>query len=192
MANSSDMLMMVFRFDEDMARRFQRERCPCGGVRNIANFRRSPRGLPADISAEARVAMSVRFSFCCSDCRRRATPPSLRFHSRSWYLAPIRLLASVMDKGCRQAVRALGRAAGISSRTISRWRHWWNHTFRLSTEWRMLLGRLRPGAHEGHLPDTLFTYCRPIDGSEVWLTLLRVVAPYVDCELRFVRVEPWH
>ena len=194
------MLMTLLRFDEDVARRAAREPCVCGGSRNAANFRRSPRGFPPTASADVRRLVSLRFSFCCSRCRRRFTPPSLRFHGRAWYLAPVRLLASVRDKECRQSTRELRRRMGISLRTISRWRRWWNQTFRASLAWSALLGLLRPGTHDGHLPDTMIGSCLPAarpssatnGGADCnpWVVVLRKQAPYLDGGTFYLRGIP--
>ena len=185
MEYSSDLLGLLFRFDQDVARRFGREACRCGGSLNVANFRRSPRGVGPAVSTQLRSLIAMRFSFCCSHCRKRTTPPSLRFHGRSWYLAPVRLLSSVMNKGCRQSTRQLIQTVGIPPRTITRWRCWWNGTFRRSSTWSTLLSKLRPGTHEGPLPDVLFTCCLPpvragTDGPPPWLMLLRNLALHLD------------
>ena len=189
MEYSSDLLGMLFRFDQDVARRFGREGCRCGGSLNVANFRRSPRGLGPAVSTQLRSLIAMRFSFCCSRCRKRTTPPSLRFHGRSWYLAPVRLLGSVMNKGCRQSTRQLIQMVGVSSRTIARWRCWWNGTFRRSSIWFTLRSQLRPDTHEGPLPDVLFTCCLPPmhagnGGPMPWIMLLRNLALYLDFSSR--------
>ncbi len=46
--------MMLLRFDDVVARRAARAPCVCGGSRNAANFRRSPRGFPPTASADVR------------------------------------------------------------------------------------------------------------------------------------------
>ena len=53
-------------------------RCPrCGGELHSATYLRKPYGLAADLRDDAR-----RFSLCCSVCRRRVKPPSVRFFGR--------------------------------------------------------------------------------------------------------------
>lgn len=182
MESGDSLLKMMLFFDEDLARRTSQQGCRCGGVLNVANYGRSPRGLPPVAAEDLRSRTSIRYSFCCTTCRKRTTPPSTRFHGRSWYVAPARLLASVMDKGSRHATQQLQRSLGISARTIARWRHWWNATFRTSATWTMLLGRLRPGAHEGHLPDSLIVHgfgSRPRQEHR-FATLLQLLAPHLD------------
>lgn len=182
---------MLLRFDEDIARRTSRRRCECGGVLNVANFLRSPRGMPLSTSAAPLASSSLRFSFCCSKCRRRTTPPSLRFQGRSWYFAPARLLTSVMNREHRLAVQTLRRKIGISPRTISRWRYWWNHRFRASPQWAAARGYLRPSANEGGLPDSILSSSITCDeGSDpniAIVAVLRILAAFVDVT-RFPRV----
>ena len=58
--------------------------CPhCGGELHSATYPRKPHGLAPSLRADAR-----RFSFCCSRCRRRVTPPSSRFFGRRFVNVP--------------------------------------------------------------------------------------------------------
>ena len=172
---------MLLRFDEDIAGEAFRRGCECGGVLNVANYHRAPRGMPPGVSADLRALASLRLSFCCATCRRRTTTPSLRFQGRSWYLAPVRLLASVMGKTTRAVVRTFSRDLGISRRTLSRWRRWWNLVFRGSPQWPAVLSYLRPGAHEGDLPDSILTSSATSDGrGPDIVAVLGILARYVD------------
>ena len=69
----------LLEFDRDLAATTRDGGCRiCGGRLHSARFPRKPRGvLPRDLSGE----YNQRFSFCCAEteCRTRATPPSLRF-----------------------------------------------------------------------------------------------------------------
>jgi hypothetical protein len=60
--------------------------CSCGGVLHSGRYWRKARGLPTGLDKEA---YGWRFSFCCAvdGCRRRMTPPSLRFLRRRVYVA---------------------------------------------------------------------------------------------------------
>lgn len=74
--------------DAEAARAVRRGGCPragCLGKLHAGNYARKVRGLSA--SAESAGRYSVRFSLCCSrrGCRRRATPPSVRFFGRYVY-----------------------------------------------------------------------------------------------------------
>ena len=66
--------------DEKLAADTRQRGCPCGGRIDRADYPRKPRGVPAEWDE----AFSRRYSFCCAKegCRRRSTPPSLRFFGR--------------------------------------------------------------------------------------------------------------
>ena len=82
------------RLDQDLAQPTHDHPCTrCGATLHSADYPRSPRGLPPGVDPCLR-----RFSFCCSapDCRKRHTPPSLRFAGRRWYLAHYVLIATAL------------------------------------------------------------------------------------------------
>jgi hypothetical protein len=64
-----------------------------GGRLAVANYPRKARGL--DEEAEREGLYGLRLSFCCSreGCRRRTTPPSVRFLGRRVFAATVVLLA---------------------------------------------------------------------------------------------------
>jgi hypothetical protein len=73
-----------------------------------------------------------RFSFCCAmdGCRKRTTPPSLRFLGRKVYLATVVTLISAMLHGTTPSRLArLSIMPGIDRRTLARWRAWWLSAF---------------------------------------------------------------
>ena len=75
--------------DASIARRVADARCPvCGGALHVSNYGRKPRG---GLIAQAGEASVLRFSLCCEKegCRKRATPPSLRFLGRRVYLGAV-------------------------------------------------------------------------------------------------------
>jgi hypothetical protein len=116
-------------FDRDLAITARAGRCwRCGGVLHAASYDRKPRGGPAGLGQE----YAERFSFCCAvdDCRKRTTPPSLRFLGRRVYLATVVTLISAMLLGTTPARLArLSAVPGIDRRTLARWRAWWRSTF---------------------------------------------------------------
>ena len=68
-------------FDRDLAVSTRTARCRlCGGALHSRSYARKPRGGPAGLGREH----AKRFSFSCAvdGCRKRATPPSLRFLGR--------------------------------------------------------------------------------------------------------------
>ena len=66
--------------DEDLAEKTRKKGCPCGGRLHCANYLRKPRGTPDQLPEPQR----LRLSFCCDrdGCRKRVTPPSVRFLGR--------------------------------------------------------------------------------------------------------------
>jgi hypothetical protein len=79
--------LFLFSIDQDLAESTRKEACPCGGRRHCANYRRKPRGGPDDVPESCR----MRLSFCCDrdGCRKRATPPSVRFLGPKVYFGAI-------------------------------------------------------------------------------------------------------
>ena len=116
-------------FDRDLSATARARGCHrCGGALHSAPFARKPRGGPPGLSQ----AYGQRFSFCCAadGCRKRTTPPSLRFLGRKVYLATVVTLISAMRLGTTPARLArLSAVPGIDRRTLVRWRAWWRSTF---------------------------------------------------------------
>ena len=64
--------------DQELAQEVRSTPCPaCGGPLHQANFPRKPRGGPKEIEKRPH----IRYSYCCGreGCRKRLTPPSIRF-----------------------------------------------------------------------------------------------------------------
>jgi len=116
-------------FDRDLSATARAAGCHlCGGALHSAQFARKPRGCPAGLSQE----YGQRFSFCCAadGCRKRVTPPSLRFLGRKVYLATVVTLISALLLGTTPArLVRLSAVPGIDRRTLARWRTWWRSTF---------------------------------------------------------------
>jgi hypothetical protein len=74
----------LFSIDRDLAATTCQAACSCGGRLHRADYPRKPRGGPNGLPRE----YMYRLSFCCSrdGCRKRATPPSVRFLGRKVYL----------------------------------------------------------------------------------------------------------
>ena len=121
--------------DEERARRVQLERCPhCGGALDRADFPRKPRGE----LGEAAETYQRRISLCCRNegCRRRATPPSVRFLGRKVYFAALVVVASAIGRDVVLVGRGRVREVrGVPVRTVRRWLGWWQTAFALSAFW---------------------------------------------------------
>jgi len=145
---------LLLAIDADIAADCRAAGChQCGGVLHSARFPRKPRGAPAGLDK----AYNNRFSFCCSgsECRKRATPPSLRFLGRKVYLAAVVTLVSAMQHGAKAARRQLSDLLGVSRRTVARWRDWWLSVFTAGPFWKMASAAFMPPADPACLPLSL-------------------------------------
>jgi hypothetical protein len=126
----------------------------CGAALHCGHFRRKPRGGPAGLGDEH----DLRFSLCCAreGCRKRLTPPSLRFLGRKVYLGAVVVIVSAMRHGANpKRMRKLRELLGVSRRTVERWRSWWRKTFAQSPFWRVAAAALLPPVEIGALPASL-------------------------------------
>jgi len=144
---------LLLAFDRDLATRERAEGCSrCGGVLHAAPFWRKPRGVPAGLAEEH----ARRFSFCCAarECRKRKTPPSLRFLGSKVYAGVMMVVVSAMRRG-GVAARQLASLVGVHRRTIARWRDWWRAAFTASPFWRVAAAAFMPPVDETALPGAL-------------------------------------
>ncbi len=142
-------------FDRDLAAAARAARCcRCGGALHSGSYARKPRGGPAGLGREH----AERFSFCCAvdGCRKRATPPSLRFLGRRVYLATVVTLISAMRLGITPSRLArLSVMPGLDRRTLARWRVWWRSTFTDSSFAPVAMAALVPPIDITALPVSL-------------------------------------
>lgn len=146
---------LLQRFDEDLAAESRACGCPrCGSVLHSARYRRKPRGFVGRLNPE----YGWRLSLCCAreGCRKRATPPSLRFLGRKVYLGAVVVLVSVLRCGVSPVrMRYLEQHVGISRRTLMRWRKWWCEELVATAFWRAASGHLMPPVEHSALPASL-------------------------------------
>ncbi|WP_437542220.1 hypothetical protein WME97_12865 [Sorangium sp. So ce367] len=158
--------------DRAIARRVAASRCSaCGGPLHAGNYPRKPRGALIAPEGEAFV---VRFSFCCGreGCRRRATPPSLRFLGRRVYLAVVVIVASL----AAQAIDvASAQPTGVPRRTTRRWLTWWRGPF-LATEVLLAIRARLVGVDVGRIPRSIIERL-PGTADEQMRTMLHLLAP---------------
>src|ERR1700759_1403831 len=142
-------------FDRDLAASARAARCwLCGGARHSASYDRKPRGCPGGIGQE----YAKPFSFCCAvdGCRKRTTPPSLRFLGRKVYLATVVTLIAAMLHGTTPARLArLSVVPGIDRRPIGRWRAWWRSTFTAGPFAAVVAAAVMPPVDIADLPVSL-------------------------------------
>lgn len=151
--------------DERAVVEAQAHGCPyCGSPLFRADYRRKPRGLPVGTTGWDR-----RFSLCCGaeGCRRRVTPPSVRFLGRRLYPAPWVVLAVAYA----QAARTLR----IARRTLRRWSAWWQTRLPVTPAWVRVRGLLAAPVDESALPGSLLNHLRGPPGERI-MALLRLVA----------------
>ena len=126
--------------DEDLAEETRKKGCPCGGRLHCANYPRKPRGAGLELTE----FQSQRLSFCCDrdGCRKRATPPSVRFLGRKVYLAAIVILVSAMRQGLTpRRVRELSERFGADESTIVRWQTFWREHLPQTSFWKVARAR---------------------------------------------------
>lgn len=146
-------LAALSELDQQVAARVQRAGCPhCGGRLDRADYDRKPRGGGLVPEAEA---WTRRLSLCCSreGCRRRSTPPSVRFLGRKVYAEVVVLLACVRAASLER--QAVASGTGVPARTVRRWLSWWRMVFVASAFWADSRARLMPPVEECRLPGSL-------------------------------------
>jgi hypothetical protein len=142
---------LLGQIDEDLARQASDRGCRCGGRLHSARYPRKPRGGPPGLS----VQYEYRLSYCCAadGCRKRTTPPSVRFLGRKVYLGALVVLVSALRQGPTPTrVSVLHELFGVGERTLRRWRQWWQRTFAEGVFWRTARGRVLPVVTARDLP----------------------------------------
>ncbi len=94
----------VTKVDADLSAKVRQGGCLyCSGKLHSARYRRKPRGRPKQ--DQERKEEIWRDSFCCDQdgCRKRHTPPSVRFLGRKIYWGFIVVLVAAMHHGVKPA-----------------------------------------------------------------------------------------
>jgi hypothetical protein len=148
-----------------------------------AKFHEQLLDFDRDLAASARAARcqdyAERFSFCCAvdGCRKRTTPPSLRFLGRHVYLATVVTLISALMLGTTPSRLArLSVVPGIDRRTLARWRAWWRSTFTDSPFAPVAMAAVVPPIDIAALPVSLLERFAG-DLEQRLLSLLRFLGP---------------
>jgi hypothetical protein len=168
---------VLFAIDRELAEETRKKACPCGGRLHCANYLRKPRGTPVQLPER----LCLRLSFCCDrdGCRKRVTPPSVRFLGPKVYLGAIVILISAMRHGpTPRRVRELSARFGADRRTIARWQVFWREHFPNTPFWKSARARLVPVVEILSLPyslvDAFLSRHRICRG---WTLLLRFLSP---------------
>ena len=167
----------LFRIDLHIAVEVQGGGCRfCGGVLHSACYPRKPRGLRSALGER----YDYRLSFCCAsaDCRRRTTPPSVRFLGRKVYLGVIVVLISALESGLTAKRRqGLIEKLEVPAQTLWRWQRWWREVFAEGPWWRVERAQFVPPVVAAQLPGSLLGRLQGADLRERVVRLLWLIAP---------------
>ena len=162
---------LLEKVDSDLTEEARRQGCPlCGGQLHRSDYDRKPRGGPQ---------WEMRFSLCCAKegCRRRHTPPSVRFMGRRVYAGLVVVLVSAMIHGLKpERVELLREVLRIDRRTLQRWRQWWLGAFVKSSFWRGARARFMPPLCPTTMPLSLCVSFG-VERRDRLLELLKFLAP---------------
>jgi len=177
----------LIEIDQELAGICEKKGCfYCGCRLHRADYPRSPMGLPASF----RDHYNQRISFCCSNCRKRTTPASVRFFGRRWYPAPLLIFISILQSGInKRRLLLIKKHLGIVVResTWRRWRKWWCDEFVVTRFWSHAKGQLPPTNEitQGPFPRIIFNfYSGSIEAK--MLLFLRFLSPLTDFIFRAV------
>lgn len=162
--------------DQDLAERTRQNGCACGGRLHCANYPRKPRGCPDSLPDE----YLCRLSFCCDrdGCRKRVTPPSVRFLGRKVYLGAMVVLIAAMRQGpTPRRARELSKLIGADRTTIARWQVFWQEHFPQTIFWKVARARLVPVFEIVAYPLSIVDAFVGINDYQGWGNLLRFLSP---------------
>jgi hypothetical protein len=166
-----ELFQLQEKVDADLTEQARSKGCLfCGGKLHRSDYDRKPRGGPQ---------WDVRFSLCCAKegCRKRNTPPSVRFMGRRVYAGLVVVLVSAMVHGLKpERVKALREALGIDRRTLERWRQWWLGIFLESSFWREARARFMPPLSHKTMPLSLCVSFQ-VERRDRLLDLLKFLSP---------------
>ena len=172
--NNARLDPILRKLDEEMAAEAKQRGCSCRGRLHQSCYPRKPRGGPPDEKGD------FRWSFCCAEegCRRRTTPPSVRFLGSKVYLGAVVVMVSVLRQGPTPTRLArLRELVGVSARTVRRWRKWWLESFAGSNFWKVARGLLRVPLDQSQLPLSLLEVFEANDETFKLVQLLRFIRP---------------
>ena len=137
--------------DDDLAEEARQGGCEHCAEEKLhrGDYRRQPLGGPG---------WDRRRSFNCAKegCRKRKTPPSVRFLGRKVYAGVVVVLVSAMMHGLKpKRVERLRQELGIDERTLERWRGWWLENFVQSGFWKGAKAQFMPRLDEDIAPLSL-------------------------------------
>lgn len=147
----SRFFQLLLGIDIELAAQTRAAGCSCGGVLHRADYPRKPRACLNEMRAD----YESRFSFCCSQCRKRSTAVSVRFLGRRVYLGLAVVLMSANRAGPVSTAARLCETLTVPVRTLARWRSWWVLHFPLTQLWQAACARFMPPVAKLDLPASL-------------------------------------
>ena len=167
----------LFQLDQAIAADVQAAGCQyCGGRLHVADYPRKARGVRSALDA----SYQYRLSFCCAmdGCRRRTTPPSVRFLGRKVYLGVIIVLVTALTDGLSSHHRRrLIDQLDLWPQTIARWQRWWREQAPMTRCWQALRPRFVPPIEIRALPGALLGRLTGSDQAQRVRQLLTLIAP---------------
>lgn len=144
----------LFAIDIEISARVAAQGCQyCGGPLHRGDYPRKSRGGLLSVEDPS---LCLRVSLCCGrrGCRRRATPPSVRFLGRRVYVEATVITACIAAATISKAA-AIVEATDAPARTVRRWRSWWHSDFVATRFFREQQGRFIPPVDQPRLPASL-------------------------------------
>lgn len=176
--NDARLFSLLDDIDQVIVQKAQKAKCPiCGRRLDVANYPRKPRGkfLKLDNS------FFKRYSLCCAkeNCRKRVTPPSVRFLGRKVYLGIVVVLITALSQGITPTgLKNLKRTLGVDRRTLKRWQKWWKEIFPKSEFWQQASRQLFPNSPSTSLlPNSLIKVFDIESSLENFIKFLRFISP---------------
>lgn len=167
---------LLLKFDQDLFALARKDGCPCGGALHSASYPRKPRGAQAALPE----GYDRRHSCCCAEdgCRRRLTPPSVRYLGRKVYLGIVVVVVTAMRHGVTGTRgAALAAEVGASRETLARWRRWWTEAFPATAFWQRARGMLHMPVAEEELPASLLARLDVADAMTRVVSFLDFIKP---------------
>ena len=177
------LLGSLCQLDFEYAQKYKSQGSPCcGAALHVSNFKRNPRGIGVDILEDLEgyeLEWELRYSFCCSKCRKRFTPASFRFLGRKHYWGWLLLIQCALAGGvfAQQQLKKKLQAyqIGLDQRTLERWLAWWESVVGNSPFWKSFKGRFMAPIDPKYIPAGLL--CRIFERAkeDLQMTLTEVL-----------------
>ena len=169
--------------DRLIAEQVRQEQCRlCRGNLHQSHFARKPRGVPEGTHLD----YSIRFSYCCGTegCRKRFTPPSMRFLSRKVYSSVVIILIFLLkpetDESRLETINTL-LGTTLSVETLRRWRHFWTKDLPQTHTWKRLAFS---STQAQNLPVSLLMLFEQV-GEQAFIMGLKLILPLTAGEHLF-------